>query len=448
MLRRLVVVIAMVVLPVWSGLSVIKGLHGVQWHLIVTTRALSHAEAFVVSHLVILVVWAVVVARVMIGWRARQRTRRSISAQGASTGVLGRAAAWLSASAILAPSSPGAPVPARIEATTPVGTMLSPAMAAIVLAHVLRRRREQAAGIDFEGRPDRLTESETATLGTLRHLAIEYDSVHGGLGLIDGDDTVTAERLNSSLSNPAVRELLSGVERRLEDRSEPVHRVVREWQVLVRVFGYPLVTNAHGVVADFRKKRALELLTWLSLNRSRQRRSAARTALWEVDVSDGTFSTVVSEMRRSLADLYPSSDAREWCPATYSDEIPLKTTVVTDADLLDDALQRFRIDDGTVGELVDCLALIRDVPFAGTAYSWADLDGTTTRLVILAIDAATTVARWGIEHDRTDVVTEAVAAGLRVMPGCEELLEMQEQLVRSRPLRAGARPRRGTTQSR
>ncbi len=231
----------------------------------------------------------------------------------------------------------------------------------------------------------------------------------------------------------------------MEDRLESGRQAVRDWQVVVRVFGYPLVTNTCGVAADFRKKRALELLTWLSLNRNRQRRSAARTALWEFDVSDGTFSTVVWEMRRSLADLYPASDAREWCPATYSDEIPLKPTVVTDADLLEDALQRFLLDDGAIGELTECLSLIRDVPFAGTAYSWADLDGTTTRLVILAVDAATAVARWGIDHDRPDTVTEAVAAGLRVMPGCEELLELQEHLVRSRPLRVGARPRRALT---
>lgn len=442
MLRRLLVFLALCGLPAWSCISVVRGLGDVQWNLIVETRSLTLAEWLVVSHLLILCTWSMMVIHLA---GVGRRNRRMSTPDGGGRqvpGVMGRATAWLSASAVLAPGTVGTAPAARIEASLPVGTVLSPAMAASVLAFIIRRRREQAVQVGFSGRPDRLTDAESGTLGNLRRLAIEYDSHDRGVAPIDSATDLGHDRLALARSNPDVHELLDAVERPSASVSHLDQGTVHEWQVVVKVFGYPLVANPQGMTADFRKKRALELLTWLSLNRNRQRRSAARTALWEMDVSDGTFSTVVWEMRRSLAELYPASDTQEWCPATYSDEIPLKSTVVTDADLLEDALHRFRDGGGTAEEVSGYLDWIRDVPFAGTTYSWADLDGTTTRLVILAIDAATTVARWAMEHERPEVLTEAVAAGLRVMPGCEELLELQEQLVRSKPTRSVARSRR------
>jgi hypothetical protein len=84
-----------------------------------------------------------------------------------------------------------------------------------------------------------------------------------------------------------------------------------------------------------------------------------------------------------------------------------------------------------VGDVLNCLQWLRDVPFAGTSYSWADLDGSTTRLVILGVTAATEVARWALRHQNADALTSAVRAGLRVMPGNEELLELQRSALAS-----------------
>jgi hypothetical protein len=94
------------------------------------------------------------------------------------------------------------------------------------------------------------------------------------------------------------------------------------------------------------------------------------------------------------------------------------------------ALESFRKDSRNSSEIVKALSDVRDVPFAGTSYSWADLDGTTTRLVILAITAAMEIARWALNTGDMTTFEIAVTAGLRVFPGHEELLALQEQARR------------------
>jgi len=91
------------------------------------------------------------------------------------------------------------------------------------------------------------------------------------------------------------------------------------------------------------------------------------------------------------------------------------------------ALESFRKDSQDSSEIVRALSRVRDVPFAGTSYSWADLDGTTTRLVILAVTAALEVASWALIAENTAAFEVAVTAGLRVFPGHEELLALQEE---------------------
>jgi hypothetical protein len=91
------------------------------------------------------------------------------------------------------------------------------------------------------------------------------------------------------------------------------------------------------------------------------------------------------------------------------------------------ALQCFRKDSENSAEIVRVLSYVRDVPFAGTSYSWADLDGTTTRLVILAITAAMEVATWALAIGDMAAFEVAVTAGLRVFPGHEELLTLQKE---------------------
>ncbi|CAB4657979.1 unannotated protein [freshwater metagenome] len=199
--------------------------------------------------------------------------------------------------------------------------------------------------------------------------------------------------------------------------------------VVVRLYGFPRVENFKGDEAMFRKSRALELLVWLSLNKERPRRSAARTALWEYAVSDATFCTVISDMRRGLQELSPRSSSTDWFRPTYTDAITMDTELVTDAELIMQRLDAFRKDPNMWKELADVLFTIRDAPFAGTEFSWADLDGTTTRLTILAIEASSTLAQWARDRGDSSLALRATSAGLKVLPGCEELLEIEQSFL-------------------
>ena len=317
---------------------------------------------------------------------------------------------WIGASLVFAPSSQSSStvVVHQFEGV-PATALLSPSIAAGALAHVLRRRREQ---IQQRTPPDRLTEDELLTMERIRRCA--------------HDAKVELSEMVDLVSNSDVVQILKAVDRELPEQA--THNLaVTEWVLVVKLFGYPVVENEAGDVASFRKRRALELLTWLALNRDRSRRSAARTAMWDLDIADSTFSTIVSDMRRGLAEIDQQSSRSDWVPTTYSDELPLSIRVITDDVLMAQALESFRKDSRNSPEIVRALSHVRDVPFAGTSYSWADLDGTTTRLVILAITAAMEVALWALAVADMTAFEIAVTAGLRVFPGHEELLALQDE---------------------
>jgi two-component SAPR family response regulator len=204
-----------------------------------------------------------------------------------------------------------------------------------------------------------------------------------------------------------------------------------EWEVVVRLFGYPRVENRKGNSVDFRKRKALELLTWLSINRDRPLRSAARTAMWESNISDSSFATVVSDMRRCLSELCPHVSPRDWAPPTFTDDIVLSKKIVTDVELLRNAWQRFETDRSTFTEVVAELSRVRDLPFAGANYCWPDIDGSTTRFVMMGANIAREVAYWAYDNKKWDEVTIAATAGLRLLPGDEELLDLQRLVLQT-----------------
>ena len=294
------------------------------------------------------------------------------------------------------------------ERRLPVELALTPAMATLLLRNILQQRREQIRrGI----MPDVLSAEEVKLLSEVQQIA-SSPSVTTDTSELDHSSTVV------KLLSEAVSRLDETEVRRSES---PLF--------IVRLYGYPEVKSREGLRATFRKKRALELLVWLSLNRDRPRRSAARTALWQIDVSDATFSTVVSDMRRGLSDLDSSVNRAEFLPTTYSDELLLSNRITTDFELLRESLVLFREDHLNHRSLANQLAEIRDAPFSGTSYEWADLDGTTTRLIIVAMQASQELAEYAKSIGDVDLMTVAVSAGLRVMPGCEELMKIQEQFL-------------------
>ena len=309
------------------------------------------------------------------------------------------------------PTQASQPVATHQQDLVPVSLLLTPAMASLLLRDILRRRREQ---IRLRRMPDVLTLNESACLSDIQIIASQ------------GSQILCETELDYSL--PVVQELTAAVERIDGDTKFP-SRLEEEPLMVIRLYGYPEVCGREGQSASFRKKRSLELIVWLSLNRDRSRRSAARTALWQVDVSDSSFSTIVSDMRRGISEVAPSVSRSELVPTTYSDEIILSSHVTTDYELLRHALEKFRKDSARYRELMHELEGVRDAPFSGTTYEWADLDGTTTRLIITAMQAAQELAEYGLSIGDVEVMSTAVAAGLRVMPGNEELLKIQNAFV-------------------
>lgn len=207
------------------------------------------------------------------------------------------------------------------------------------------------------------------------------------------------------------------------DRIEPLPEP--DWSVLVQVLGPPVVTTASGERVSFEKGKALELLVWMTEHREVSTRSAARTALWDGMVKDATFSNVVSEIRRSLNSCHPDR-VEEWVPRTFTDELPLHPGVVTDAELLEIATKNFETDNARcVGELIRRLSEVRNLPFSGADYAWADGEGITTSHVIKVVKAAVLLGEYAIENDDCDLLFLATERGLRVLPGHEQLVSLR-----------------------
>ncbi len=404
-IQRAVTFCGLIAIPMWSLWQITSLVRLDRINGALLDANVNSVELLVLLHVLVLIT-SLVILRYLTGGRSHSTFQNLLR-------LLHQPITWIGASLVFAPSSQSSStVVAHQSEGIPATGVISPTIAAGALAHILRRRREQ---IQQMTTPDRLTESELQIMKQIQRCA--QDAKVECAGTVD------------LMSNSEVVQVLRAVDRPLPDQTTQ-DMVVTEWALVVKLFGYPVVENEAGDIAQFRKRRALELLTWLALNRDRSRRSAARTAMWDLDVADSTFSTIVSDMRRGLAEIDQQFSRSDWLPTTYSDELPLSIRVITDDVLMAQALESFRKDSSNSFEIVRALSHVRDVPFAGTSYSWADLDGTTTRLVILALTAATEVALWALGTGDTAAFETAMTAGLRIFPGHEELLALQEQARR------------------
>ena len=355
-----------------------------------------------VASVLLLVSWGAVTASWALDSR-RDRSGRSLFAWQGWRSVLGIGTATIAVAAV--------PPPAQHQIAVP--DMVAPAVAWEVLRRILERRRSQSLGPHGETVPRRLTSPEMEVLSRVARTA--------GAPRAASVPDVEAQELPAD-----VGALLTAVE-----ECEPITSVApsADWTILVRLMGEPCVENRAGERAIFAKKRSLELLCWMVLNRDRSTRSAARTAMWDLDVADSTFSTIVSEMRRAVRRLDSHDTPQFLSRPTYSDALPLSASVVTDVDLLDHAFQTASANPTAIDAVAQVLSLVRDVPFAGVAYQWADLDGSTTRAIISVMRAVDMVISVGQQTDRVDLVLAGTRAGLRVMPGDEHLLAIQGSLV-------------------
>jgi len=198
---------------------------------------------------------------------------------------------------------------------------------------------------------------------------------------------------------------------------------------VVGLLGEVRVADAAGNLGTFERSKTVELIAWMSTHRERSTRTAARTALWELDVRDATFANVVSEARRALARLVAPADGEEWVARTLNEQLPLHDLVVTDAELLQQRLAAARLQPP--GQAIETLRpavdLIRGIPFAGSSYLWPDAEGITSSLVLLAISAAAELAGHSLSVGDIDTVFWATGRGLTVLPGHEELIALRMQ---------------------
>jgi two-component SAPR family response regulator len=200
-----------------------------------------------------------------------------------------------------------------------------------------------------------------------------------------------------------------------------------EHEIVVRLLGSVDVVDTAGNVGVFERSKTVELIAWLATHRDRATRTAARTALWELDVRDATFANVVSEARRALARLVPPPDGGEWLARTLNEQLPLHAAVTTDADLVAERLEHARSEppDRAVATLRPAVEMIRDLPFTGTNYLWPDAEGLTSRLVLLCTSVCAELAAHALSVGDVELVFEATDRGLRVLPGHEELIGLR-----------------------
>ncbi len=199
------------------------------------------------------------------------------------------------------------------------------------------------------------------------------------------------------------------------------------YEVVVGLLGGIAITDRAGNPGAFDRSKTIELIAWLATHRDRSTRSGARTALWEMDVRDATFANVVSEARRALARLVAPPVGEEWVGRTLTDQLPIHDLVVTDADLVQARVDHARLQPpaAAMDTLHPAVAMIRDMPFAGTSYLWPDAEGLTSNLVLLAMTATTEFAGHALSLGDTDGVFWATGQGMKVLPGHEELIALR-----------------------
>jgi hypothetical protein len=402
--------IGFVLAVVWSAFELVRMVNALDVGLM-TDSHVAVGELCALANVIVFLVGVWVVVRSIRLWMTSKHFRQVHEFLNV---ILSREALAASALVVI-PNTSVTASPSSNDLGIPVRALIEPAVAIALLRRLLSKQRVPSAEVSVD---TRLTDNSANSVNELRRYAIE--SLHQEVI----PSTMSVEDLDAQL-----RSFIS---------VEPaIASVVDSWDIVLRLYGFPYVESRNGVRASFAKKRSVEVLAWLGMNMDRPRRSAVRTAVWDIEISDASFSTVMSDIRRGIGSVTSGRKRDEIFPPTFSDHIEVGVGLITDFDLLQRALKRFRNDETAVGEVIAELKLIRDIPFAGVNYMWADLDGTTTRMVLLALQASCEVAEWARNKNDVDTCAAAVKAGLRVMPGHEELLAIQNSFISQRSMSQG-----------
>ena len=208
-------------------------------------------------------------------------------------------------------------------------------------------------------------------------------------------------------------------------RPEPIekfHMGLDDWKICVRLMGPLEVADRQWQTINFEKSKSAELLAWLVLHRDRPTRIAARTALWEMSVQDATFNNVISGVRRAI-----NLDNQPLLTRGAHDVLRIQPEVVTDYDILQRSIHNVRqvADDQTFSEVKMALELVRDLPFAGQDFVWADTEGITSNIVLTIVTGALMLAEHSMNKGDIDGVFWATGQGLKALRGHEALIAMR-----------------------
>jgi len=224
-----------------------------------------------------------------------------------------------------------------------------------------------------------------------------------------------------------VQDLLTESSKPVEDDKRQCEPLDADWNVCVRLLGPVDAETRNGIPISFEKSKSLELLAWLTTHRERPTRVAARTALWEISVQDATFNNVVSGLRRGLASGSVGVDQIDFLPKTFTDHLSIHGSVITDVDVLNNAvsLVKNRGDRESWFGLLDALDRVRDLPFAGTDYLWPDSEGITSNFILSVITGSIMAAEHALQQGDLAGVFWATGQGLKVLHGHEELVALR-----------------------
>jgi hypothetical protein len=182
------------------------------------------------------------------------------------------------------------------------------------------------------------------------------------------------------------------------------------------------VADRQWQTINFEKSKSAELLAWLVLHRDRPTRIAARTALWEMSVQDATFNNVISGVRRAI-----NLDDQTLLTRGTKDVLRIRPEVVTDYDILQQSIHNARhvADDQSFSDVKMALELVRDLPFAGQDFVWADTEGITSNIVLTIVTGALMLAEHSMNKGDIDGVFWATGQGLKALRGHEALIALR-----------------------
>ena len=197
---------------------------------------------------------------------------------------------------------------------------------------------------------------------------------------------------------------------------------IANWKICVRIMGPVEVADRSWDALRFEKSKSTELLTWLVTHRERPTRIAARTALWEMSIENSTFNNVVSGVRKAI-----NQNGNNLLERESNDVLKVGAEVITDVQILEAAIDRVK-NKGADEDFImlrDALGLVRDLPFAGEDYVWADTEGITSNVVLTVITGALMLSDFYLSRQDLNGVFWATGQGLKALRGHEELIALR-----------------------